>query len=67
MHILAIVDKVTGEIKTVNDPVTGEKKEHQHLIEDPATKAIWDSAMTTELDRLLDTNKIESVHKHDVP
>ena len=23
--------------------------------------------MTTELDRLLDTNKIESVHKHDVP
>ena len=35
MHILAIVDKVMGEINTVIDSVTGEKKEYQHLIKDP--------------------------------
>ena len=61
------MNEVTGENNTVIDPSTGEKKEYRHLMTDPATKAIWEPAMTIELDRLLNKKMIRFIRKYEVP
>ena len=65
----AIIDDDTGEVDIkalihgikvletkVNEitcPETGKQLEYRHLIQDPATKAVWKPAMSTEVDRLI--------------
>ena len=67
----AIIDDNTGEVDIkalihgievletkVNAstcPKTGKQLEYRHLIQYPSTKAVWNPAMATEVDRSIDT------------
>ena len=53
-------------VKQVNDvtcPKTGKQLEFRHLIAKPVTKKIWDSVMSAEVDRLIDTVTIKFVKR----
>ena len=65
--INAIIDDATGEvdikslvngievienkINAITCPTTGKQLDYRHLIQDPATKTVWNPAMYTEVDR----------------
>ena len=53
--------------QAVIDPVTGEKKEHRHLLKDPATKMVWEPAMSRELEALLETGTARFIKRSQVP
>ena len=39
----------------------------QELIQDPTTKAVWNPAMATEVDRLIDTETTRLLKKKNIP
>ena len=41
--------------------------EYRHLIQDPATKAVWNPAMATEVDRLVSTRTTRFLKKKNIP
>ena len=41
--------------------------EYRHLIQDPSTKAVWNPAMATEVDRLIDTETTRFIKKKNIP
>ena len=41
--------------------------EFRHLIKDPITKKIWNPAMSTEVDRLVETKTIRFTKKRNIP
>ena len=57
----------TLETNAVIDPVIGMKRDYRHLITDERTKVIWDHAMGTEVERLLETKTIKFVKRKDIP
>ena len=46
---------------------TGKQLEYRHLIQDPTTKAVWNPAMATEVDRLIDTETTRFLKKKNIP
>ena len=81
--INAIIDDDTGEvdvkalvhglevlenkINTITCPTTGKQLEYRHLIQDLATKAVWNPAMSTEVDRLVSTQTTIFMEMRDTP
>ena len=45
----------------------GKQLEYRHLIQDPATKAVWNPAMATEVDRLVSTETTRFSKKKNIP
>ena len=41
--------------------------EYRHLIQDSATKAVWNPAMATEVDRLISTRTTRFIKKKNIP
>ena len=41
--------------------------DYRHLIQDPVKKAVWNPAMSTEVDRLVSTQTTRFMRKRDIP
>ena len=53
------------KVNSITCPKTGKKLDYRHLIQDLTTKTVWNPAMATEVDRLIDTETtIYSKKKH---
>ena len=64
IHGIKVLETKVNEITC---PETGKKLEYRHLIQNPATKAVWKPAMSTEVDRLIDTETTKFLKKKNVP
>ena len=49
------IEVVETKVNTSKCPKTEKQLEYGHLIQDPTTKAVWNLAMATEVDRLINT------------
>ena len=47
-------------------PKHRKKLEYRHLIQDPTTKAVWNPAMATEVDRLIETETTRLLKKKNI-
>ena len=47
------IELLENKVNAITCPKTGKQLEYWHLIQDPATKAVWNPAMSTEVDRLV--------------
>ena len=54
-------------MNAVTFPKTGKQMEFRHLIADPVTKKVWDPAMSTEIDCLIDTITIDFIKGKRIP
>ena len=50
VHGIEVLENI---INAITCPTTGDQLEYWHLIQDPATKAVWNPKMSTEVDRLV--------------
>ena len=53
-----------NKVNAIKCPTTGNQLEYRHLIHDPATKAVWNPSMATEVDRLVSTRTNRFFKKH---
>ena len=56
-----------NKINAITCLTTGKKLEYRHLIKEPATKAVWNPEMATEVDRLVSTIKTRFFKKKNIP
>ena len=49
------IEVLENKVNSITCPKTGKKLEYRHLIQDPATKAVWNPSMVTEVYRLVST------------
>ena len=56
-----------SQVNAVTRPKTGKQLEFRHLIADPVTKKVWDPAMSTEIDRLINTITIDFIKRKSIP
>ena len=56
-----------NKINTITCPKTVKQLEYRHLIQDPATKAVWNPTISTELDRLVSTQTTRFMKKRYIP
>ena len=47
------IELLENKVNAITCPTTGKQLEYRHLIQDPVTKAVWNPAMSTGLDRLV--------------
>ena len=45
------IEVLENKINAITCPTTGNQLEYRHLIQDLATKAVWNQEMSTEVDR----------------
>ena len=64
VHVIEVLENKTNAITC---PTTGNQLEYRHLIQDPATKAVWNPAMSTEVDRLVSTEATRFMKKRNIP
>ena len=55
-----------NQLNAITCPETGKQLEYRHLIQSPATKQVWNPAMSTEVDRLVKTKTIRFIKKCDI-
>ena len=70
VNIMALVHGIEVLEKQVNAttcPKTGKQLEFKYLIKDPVTKKVGNPAMSTEVDRLVDTKTSRFIKKRDIP
>ena len=61
------VETLENQVNTVTCPKTGKPLEFRHLITKPDTKKVWDPAMPTEIDRLIETITIDFMKRESIP
>ena len=61
------IEGLETKVNAITCPKTGKQLEYRHLIQDPATKAVWNTAMATEMDRLIDTETTRFLKKKNIP
>ena len=60
IHGLEVLE---NKVNAITCPTTGNQLEYRHLIQDRATKAVWNPAMATEVDRLVITRTTRFLKK----
>ena len=53
------IEVLENKINAITCPKTEKQLEYRHLIQDPSTKAAWNPAMSTEVDRLVSTESFQ--------
>ena len=75
-RVYHLSDKATQQyIKAILNPVTRNVIEYRHLIENPATRGMWDKSSYNKFSRLMKvlkrgiqgTNTMKLIQKHEVP
>ena len=61
------IEVLENKINAITCPTTGNKLEYRHLIQYPATKAVWNPAMSTKVDRLVSTQTTRFMKKRNIP
>ena len=61
------IEVLENKINAITLPKTGKQLEYWHLIQDPATKSVWNPAMSTEVDRLFSTQTTRFMKKRNIP
>ena len=61
------IEVLENKINSITCPTTGNQLEYRHLIQDPETKAIWNPAMSTEVDRLVSTKTTRFMKNRNIP
>ena len=61
------IEVLENKVNVITCPKTGKQLEYRHLIQDPATKAVWNPAMATEVDRLVSTRITRFLKKKNIP
>ena len=61
------IEVLETKVNATTCPKTGRQLEYQHLIQDPETKAVWNPAMATEVDRLIDTETTRLLKNKNIP
>ena len=64
VHGIEVLEK---QVNAITCPKTGKQLEYRHLIQDPNTKKVWNPAMSTEVDRLVDPKTIRFIKKRNIP
>ena len=49
------IELLENKLNAIKCPKTGKQLDYLHLIQDPETKAVWNPAIATEVDRLVST------------
>ena len=57
------IEVIENKVNAITCPTTGKQLEYRHLIQDPATKAVWNPEMATEVDRLVSTRTTRFLKK----
>ena len=61
------IEVLETKVNEITCPKTGKKLEYRHIIQDTTTKAVWNPAMATEVDRLIDTETTRFLKKKNIP
>ena len=61
------IEVLENKVNAITCPKTGKRLEYRHLIQDPSTKAVWNPAMATEVDRLVSTRTTKFLRKKNIP
>ena len=61
------IELLETKVNAITCPKTGKQLDCRHLIQDLTTKAVWNPAMATEVDRLIDTETIRFFKKKNIP
>ena len=61
------IEVLENKVNAITCPTTGNQLEYRHLIQDPATKAVWNPKMATEVDRLVSTRTTRFSKKKNIP
>ena len=61
------IEVLENKINAITCLTTGKKLEYRHLIKEPATKAVWNPEMSTEVDRLVRTQTTRFSEKINIP
>ena len=61
------IEVLENKVNTITCSKTGKQLEYRNLIQDPATKALWNPAMATEVDRLVSTRTTRFLKKKNIP
>ena len=56
-----------NKINAITFPTTGKQLDYRHLIQDPATKSVWNPAMSTDVKRLVSTQMTRFMKKRNIP
>ena len=67
MALVHGIEVLETQINAITCPETRTQLEFMHLIKDPTSKKIWNPAMSTEVDRLVETKTIGFIKKRDIP
>ena len=65
--MIHVIEVLETKVNAITCPKTGKQLEYRHLIQYPTTKAVWNPAMATEVDRLLDTETTRLLKKKNIP
>ena len=61
------IEVLENKVNAITCPKTGKQLEYRHLKQDPETKAVWNPAMATEVDRLVSTRTTRFLRKTNIP
>ena len=61
------IELLENKVNAITCPRTGKQLEYRHLIQDPKTKAVWNPAIATEVDRLVSTETTRFLRKKNIP
>ena len=61
------IEVLKNKVNAITCPKTGKQLEYCNLIQDPATKAVWNPAMDTEVYRLVSTETNIFLRKKNIP
>ena len=61
------IEVLENKVNAITCPKTGKQLEYRHLIQDPATKAVWNPEMATEVDRLVSIETTRFLRKKNIP
>ena len=61
------IEVLENKINALTCPTTINQLEYRNLIQDPATKAVWKPAMSSEVDRLVSTQTTRFMKKINIP
>ena len=70
MDITALIhgiEVLENKVNAITCPKTGKQLEYRYLIQYPTTKAVWNPAMATEVDRLISTETTIFLRKKNIP
>ena len=56
-----------NKVNAITCPKKGKQLAYQHLIKDPAKRAVWNPAMAIEVDRLVSTRTTRFLRKKSIP